>query len=219
LNRGNLPEGYYALAEQVLGGPIPHVVTLHRPSRLKERPGGGVAMAERPPRTRFRLAAEPDIDAARANPIVIRHSLGAVVAIIEVVSPGNKHSRHALRSFVEKSREILDQGIHLLVIDLFLPSPRDPQRIHKAIWDEIHEEPFKLPDDKPLTLAAYVGGPLKKAYVEPVAVGDALPEMPIFLSTETYVPASLESTYMATWTVCPAPVREWVEASPASGSD
>ena len=80
------------------------------------------------------------------------------------------------------------QGIHLLVIDLFPPTKRDPQGIHKAIWDEFVEEDFELPDDRRLTLAAYDAGPPPMAYVEPIAVGAAMPEMPIFLKPEFYVP-------------------------------
>jgi hypothetical protein len=33
----------------------------------------------------------------------MRHGRGKVVAIIEIVSPGNKESRNAIRSFVEKA--------------------------------------------------------------------------------------------------------------------
>ena len=65
-------------------------------------------------------------------------------------------------------------------MDLFPPGKGDPQGIHGAIWAEISDEPFALPSDKPLTLAAYSAGPVKTAYVEPVAVGDELPEMPLF---------------------------------------
>ncbi len=43
----------------------------------------------------------------------------------------------------------------MLVIDLFPPSKRDPQGIHKLIWDEFQEEDLELPADKRLTLAAY----------------------------------------------------------------
>jgi hypothetical protein len=130
-----------------------------------------------------------------------------VVAVLEIVSPGNKESRHALRAFVEKSVEFLRQGIHLLVIDLFPPTPRDPEGIHKAIWDEIRDEAFELPADKPLTLVAYAATPVKTAYIEPVAVGDVLPEMPLFLAPELYVAVPLEATYSATWSACPAPVK------------
>ena len=119
--------------------------------------------------------------------MAIRHRLGDLVAVIEVVSPGNKSSRAAIRSFVDKAVAFLRQGVHLLIIDLFPPTARDPQGIHKLIWDEILEEPFELPADKPLTLAAYSAGAVKAAYVEPVAVGDVLPEMPVFLDPDRYV--------------------------------
>ena len=96
--------------------------------------------------------------AAKADRIAIYSPLGDVVAIIELVSPGNKNSRHAIRAFVEKTLDFLFQGIHVLIIDLFPPNPRNPQGIHKAIWDELREEPFEPPSDKPLTLVAYSAG-------------------------------------------------------------
>ena len=81
---------------------------------------------------------------------------------------------------------------------------RDPHGIHKAIWDEIEEQPFALPPDKPLTLAAYVAGVPKTAYVEPVAVGDVLPDMPAYLDADSYVPVPLEATYEAAFAGMPA---------------
>ena len=132
--------------------------------------------------------------------------------MIEIVSPGHKNSRHALRAFVEKNLGFLQQGIHLLIIDLHPPSRRDPQGIHKVIWDEIQEEPFELPPDKRLILAAYSAGVLKTAYVEPVGVGDSLPDMPVFLDPDTYVLAPLEAAYLATWETCPEAFQEAIEA-------
>ncbi len=96
------------------------------------------------------------------------------------------------------------------VNDLFGPSPRDPQGIHKAIWDSFCDEPFELPSDKPLTVAAYFAGIPNTAYVEPVAVGDPLPSLPLFLDPCIYVPSPLESTYQTTWQKCPAVMREVV---------
>lgn len=213
LNGDVLSPGFYAMIEQVVSGPIPDVVTLQRWAKPGDRPepAGGVAVADAPPRARFVTCAEPDLYASKANRIAIRHLLGQVVAVIEIVSPGNKSSLHALRSLVEKAGELLRQGISLLVVDLFPPSPRNPQGIHKAIWDEIRDEPFVLPPDKPLTVAAYSAGEPTTAYVEPVAVGDPLPALPIFLDPRTYVPAPLEPTYQTTWAKCPAVLREAVE--------
>jgi len=217
LNGGVLPPGFFALAEQVISGPVPDVVTLQRRTPATETPdSGALAVADAPPRARFVTFAEPDLYASRANRIAIKHRLGRIVAVIEIVSPGNKSSQHALRSLVEKAAELLRQGINLLIVDLFPPSQRDRQGIHKAIWDEICDEPFELPRDKPLTVAAYSAGEPKAAYVEPVAIGDELPALPIFLDQRIYVPAPLEATYRSTWAGCPQPVREVVE-NPAGG--
>ena len=66
----------------------------------------------------------------------------------------------------------------------------------------------ELPADKPLTLAAYQTAPTRIAYVEPVAVGDQFPDMPLFLDGEFYIQVPLEETYQATWNVLPAELRQ-----------
>jgi hypothetical protein len=214
LNAGRLPPGYTALTDQQTSGPIPDVLTLHRGLKNSSKPemtGGGLAVAVAPPRARFVDLVEEDTYARRANRIRIQHRHGRIVAVIEIVSPGNKNARHALRAFVRKAADLIWQGIHLLVIDLFPTSERDPQGIHKAIWDEIVERPFELPADKPLTVAAYRAVPVKTAYVEPVAVGDDLPSLPIFLTEDEYIPAPLEETYRTSWTAYPADFKELLE--------
>jgi hypothetical protein len=178
LNRGLLSPEYYALAERIASGFGPD--ELH-------------------------LRAENDQYAAKAKAVVIRHkSNHQIIAIVEIVSPGNKNSRHAVRAFVDKAREMLRGGIHLLLIDLFPPGPRDPQGIHKAIWDEFIDNDFELPAARRLTLAAYIGGPFPEAFVQPVAVGQALAEMPLFLTPDVYVPVPLETTYQAAWADVPS---------------
>ncbi len=222
LNAGLLPPGYSALVEQHAGGLVPDVLALQRRARPKppDQPTGGVLTAT-PPKTRLVRQAKTVL-AARANRIVIRHRLGEVVCVLEIVSPGTKSGRAALRAFVEEPLEFIRQGIHLLVIDLLPPTPRDPQGMHKVIWDEIEEEPFELPPDKPLTLAAYVAGDLltgieTTAYVELVGVGDPLPDMPAYLDRSGYVPVPLEATYQAAWATCPADLRELVETGKLAG--
>ena len=51
---------------------------------------------------------------------------------------------------MEKTSALIQQGVHLLVIDLFPPTNGDPMGIHKAIWDEFEEEDFELPPEQPL---------------------------------------------------------------------
>jgi Protein of unknown function (DUF4058) len=217
LNAGLVPPGFMALIDYQISVPIPDVLTLHRGSKNLEKhdTGGGLAVAAAPPRARFVDELEEDTYARRANRIRIQHHHGQVVAVIEIVSPGNKSNRNALRGFVRKASDLIWQGIHLLVIDLFPPSERDPQGIHKAIWDELADRPFELPPDKPLTVVAYRAAPTKTAYVEPVAVGDDLPSLPIFLTEDDYIPAPLEETYRASWAAYPADLKELLEPSSA----
>jgi hypothetical protein len=212
LNSGLLPKGYSALVEQHAGGVVPDVIALER--RKSVAPPSGGAVTAVPPRTQLVFQAQEELSAARANRITIRHPLGEVVSVIKIVSPGNKSSRRALAAFVNKTVDFLQQGIHVLVVDLFPPSIRDPEGIHKEIWDEIQEEEFHLPADKPLTLAAYVATFPKVAYVEFVAVGDRLPDMPAYLDADIHVPVPLEATYEATWLTCPEDMRALVEGEP-----
>ncbi len=209
LNGGLLPPDYMAMAEQVTGRPIPDVVTLQ--TRVPKDDPGGIAVAVAPPTARVIAKFERINYAKRADRVVIRHGRGKVVAIIEIMSPGNKDSRNAIRTFVEKAADILNQGVNLLVVDLFPPTPRDPQGIHKAIWDEFGDEPFEAPPGKPLTVASYIGGDLPTAYVESVGLGDPLPSSPIFLSETRYIPAPLEATYMRAWAVFPSLLKEIID--------
>jgi hypothetical protein len=220
LNRGLLPPAYYALPEQFAGGLGPDVLTLRRPGSdgptpPVETPDGGLALAVAPPSTRIRMRAEANRYAARAKTVAIRHvSQHQVVAMIEIVSPGNKNSQNGLNAFVRKAREALAAGIHLLLVDLFPPSSRDPQGIHRAVWDEDCGPDFALPADKPLTCVAYVGGASAEAFLEPVAVGDVLPEMPLFLTSDVYVSVPLEATYRSAWEGMPAYWRDVLATTP-----
>lgn len=211
LNSGRLPKGIFALVEQHSGALVPDVLALEtRPPHQRDWSGkrGGVALALDPPKTRFiSRAAEDAAYAAKANRVAVYRD-DETIAVIEIVSPGNKNSELAFRQFVDKSLEFLERGIHLLVVDLFPPSPRDPEGMHGAIWSQLKDEPFVLPPDKRLTLASYLSDLTATAYVEPAAVGDALLDMPIFLDTKTYVRVPLEETYEATWNACPEEFKE-----------
>lgn len=104
----------------------------------------------------------------------------------------------------------------MLIVDLFPPTRRDPKGIHNAIWDEFESKPTKLSSRRPLILAADVAGDLSvgrltRAYVEPIGVGDKLPDMPAYLNPDSYVPVPLESTYQAAWATCPPDMRYLVE--------
>ncbi|MBY0458234.1 MAG: DUF4058 family protein [Gemmataceae bacterium] len=219
LNAGGLPSGYFAMMEQRTEGQIPDVVAIELPPPAHPTVGlngsGGLAVATAPPQTRFVVHTEADLYARRANRVTVRDDLGKVVTVIELVSPGNKDTVNALRAFTTKLAEFLYHGVNVVVIDPFPPSDRDPHGMHKAIWDHIKEEPFDLPADKPLTAAGYSAETLT-GYVEPFAVGDALPDVPLFLEGGRYVPCPFEASYQTTWGVMPPPIRRLLLDPPAS---
>jgi Protein of unknown function (DUF4058) len=213
LNNSALPKGYSALIEQHAPLLIPDVLTVEGiDDDLSSGPQGGAVLTAPPlPKTRHIIRAQLDSMSARGNRIAIHHSLGNIVCVIEIMSPGNKHSQKSISDFIDKAIEFLDRGVNLLIVDLFPPTSRDPQGIHKAIWDQIEETPFDFDPLKPLTLAAYIADLPKTALIEPVAVGDALPDMPAYLDNRRYVYVPLESTYEVTWKSCPAAMRKVVE--------
>ena len=169
LNGGLLPANYYAQAEQIAGPLGPDVLTLQEPDIIlpngapnthqSSEETGGVAVATAPPRTRLSAETEMNDYVLKRRTIVIRHTSGdRIVALLEIVSPGNKSAQHAINSFVEKAQEALYRGYHLLIVDLFPPGPRDPNGIHAAIWGGLSDEAFELPPGEPLTLVAYSAG-------------------------------------------------------------
>ncbi len=217
LNAGLLPAGYFAMAEQIIGQPETDVVALETFAAAppRPRPGGegGVVTAPVRSQTRFVVQYPPETQryARKTHRVVVRHELGRVVAVVELVSPGNKDRRHSLRTFVDKCVDLLDQQVNLLVIDPFPPGAHDVGGLHQVISAVYSDERFELPTDKPLTLVAYQVSPLLTAYVEPIAVGDALPDMPLFLCDDQGIHVPLEETYQATWRVLPREIRGLLE--------
>lgn len=181
LNRGLLSSEFYALPEQYAGGYGPDVLTLQTPSRVSPNRGDsssratGTDVLESPPKTRFHVKSAPTWYATKKKSVAVHHiSNHRVVAIVEIVSLGNKASRSGLASFTRKSHDVLSAGVHLSVINLFPPK-----------------------------CAAYVGGPSAEAYVDTLAIGDVLNDLPVFLTPLEYVSLPLEETYLAAFDSLP----------------
>jgi hypothetical protein len=220
LNAGLLPAGYYAMAEQHAGMLIADILTLQTGDRepIDPRESGVVAVAEAPPRVSRKMVANP-IAAYRAarRTIAIRHASGHhLVALLEIVSPANKDRVSSLQDFVDKVHSAIDKGIHLLVVDLFPPGKHDPRGVHAAICEPFDTEDYSPPPEKPLTLVSYAAYRIPEAYVELIAVGDTLSDMPLFIENNPYVNVPLERTYLETYRGVPAVWRGVIEGQAAS---
>lgn len=202
LNDGRMPDDYYALSEQVAQGPIPDVVTLEaansqdagwNPEALGDR---ALAVIEHPPRVKYTEEGEREIYAESADRAAIYHANGdRIVAYIEIVSPGNKHSPMEVKKFVEKCNDALERGIHLLIIDILPPGKHDPQGMHAALWNYRYSESHGVTAEEPLGLSSYRVDDVPRAYFQPLAVGESLPDMPVFITPLHYVNVPLEATY------------------------
>lgn len=209
LNAGLLPPGYSALVEQRTGALGADVLTIDTAS-ADGPPAGGVATQARPRASMIQQSSLRRY-ARKANRVAIRHRLGKTVAVIEIVSPGNKSSQRALDEFVAKSIEYLEAHVHLLIVDPFPPGKRDPNGLHALIWDAFSDETFEIPRGKDRLAVGYEAGEEPTAFIESLAVGESLPEMPLFPQAGQYIPVPLESTYAAAWAACPTLVRELLE--------
>lgn len=168
-------------------------------------------IAEKPTATIIRQS-DGEFYSELANRILIKHSLGQIVAVIEILSPGNKAGRAAIKELVEKVSGLVQNGVHVMLIDLFGPTSRDPNGIHKLVWDEFQVEDFEFPQGKDRMVVFYEGNPGSVAYIEPVGLGDLLPDMPLILAKKLHIRVPLERIYMETWQKLPQVVKTAVES-------
>src|SRR5262249_21336656 len=165
-------------------------------------PGGTATTLQSRPQARFTAETEAEFYRRKKSSIVVRHVSGdRIVAMLEIVSPGNKANRHAFRAFVDMAGELLEHRIHLLIIDPFPPGPRDPSGIHAAIWEQVADDPFTPPADQPLTLVSYECGLTTRASIETLAIGQPLPHMPLLLQPNGCVMVPLHPNYHAAFAV------------------
>jgi hypothetical protein len=223
LNGGLLPPDYYALMEQHAGRSVNDVLTLHagRPDGMSpplHLPSGAIAVAEASPKVRRKLTAAETYRQRRRS-LAIRHVSGRhLVALSEIICPGNKDRSGTVGELVAKVIEALDFKIHVLLLDLFPPSRHDPCGMHGAVWEYYDEKPYSLPVEEPLTAASYAAGPRVEVYLEHFAAGRALPDMPLFLQSEHYIQVPLEATYQAAYRGVPAFWREVLEGPATQGA-
>ena len=226
LNQRLLPSSYYAAAEGRIMGFEPDVsafeVSRPAPRRVSESEGGldvereVLQTSQVAPRTRY-IDETDHWSALRESRVVIHSKRGdRVVAVIEVVSPRNKDRAEAVTFFGNKLETALQAGCNGLVIDLLPAGKFDPLGMHQAFWSRFCENPHGVSEGEPLAMSSY-HAPLQNgtldpiAYFESVAVGQELPEMPLFLSSGEYINMPMQRLYDDTIAKLPSPYLEDLE--------
>jgi len=123
-----------------------------------------------------------------------------LVAAIELVSPGNKDRPQSRRAFAVKCANYLYRGIPFIVMDV-VTSRRT--NLHNEIMDLMQTSAYRLPADAVLYALSY--RPVRRETRSEIdiwhatfKVGDALPNLPLFLPDDLTLHLEFEKTYQET---------------------
>lgn len=214
LNGGLLPTGYFAMLDMRADVYVPDIATLtqNTPESVVARPMiSPTAVLTEPVADRTAVAHSRRRTGVRRRLLV--RTVRRVVAVIELVSPGNKDGAKQTGAFAAKLIDLVETGIHLAVIDLIPPGASNPGGLHPAIWSVLAaEEPADTPPaDRPLSFLSYAASWPPVAYLNYAAIGQPLPSVPLFLSDSYYIPLPLEETYMWCYARIPAILKAELE--------
>jgi Protein of unknown function (DUF4058) len=201
LNQQILPKDYFAEAQVSLGTEVEiDLATFEESSETVPGAGngaGGVALQTwAPPATALVMPALfPDDIEVR----IFRAQGGAMlVGAVELVSPGNKDRPEARRAFVAKCASYLHRGIGLVILDVV--TTRQANMHDELIQFLGHAEAFAFPVESLLYTTAY--RPRRREKTDQIevwpfalAIGQALPIVPLALRGGPTFPLNLESTY------------------------
>ncbi len=122
-----------------------------------------------------------------------------LVAAIELVSPGNKDRAEERRAFCVKCASYLHEGVSLVTVDVVTTRRAN---LHNEMMRLMEVgASFELTGEQSLYAMAY--RPVRRdeknlidAWTFPLALGHALPVMPLALGGDLVVPVDLESAYV-----------------------
>ena len=195
LNR-TLPPRFCATVETYLGAEVAADVAdfdLGPPAGVNGA-GGGVAVAAytAPPATGSLPAVFPD----SASLPVIDTDLDRLVAVVELVSPSNKHDPASRRAFAAKCAGYIHKGVGLVVVDVAFRqrfSPHDDLTTLLGLPSGMGPVASSAAAYRPVTRDDV---PAVDYWLRPLAVGQPLPEMPLALKGWGLVPLDLEDAYV-----------------------
>jgi hypothetical protein len=131
-----------------------------------------------------------------------------LVAAVEIVSPANKDRPEHRRAFVAKCVAMLQERVCVAIVDLVTTRSTN---LYAELMDFIDQADPSL-GDNPSPLYAVAcrssrGGetPLLETWAQPLAIGQPLPTLPLWLAPDFAVPLELEPSYEETCRVLRIP--------------
>ena len=202
LNQGLLPAGYYAVPLLDRDGPIEiDVAALREHEALAPTGGATGPQAWTPPAPGLAVAVElPAPDAVEVQ-VFADDGEPRLAAAVELVSPRNKDRAQARQAFTVKCVGYLQQGSSVVVVDTVTTRRAD---LHAAILSLLGVDPGAIATPLNLSAVSYraVGREEEtqqlQLWPEPLALGQPLPTLPLWIATDFSVPLDLEASYQAT---------------------
>lgn len=202
LNRDLLPSDYYAEPHVRIGNQFEIDVATFRSTTELADGGTGVATAVwAPPRPAI---AEPvDLGQWDLFEVQILQDLGGpqLRAAIELVSPANKDRPSSRQTFGLKCGGYLQRGVSVVVVDVVTERIAN---LHAELVKVLELGPeFAWQSESSLYAVAYrtvlaAGQHRLDVWPEPLAIGEFLPTLPLWLEVDLCLPLNLEESYVAT---------------------
>jgi hypothetical protein len=196
-----LPDDYYAIPEVPLGDQIEIDVATLESAANATPAGGGVATAVwAPPRPR--LTAPVDFTRIHGTAVHVFQDQGGpqLRAAIELVSPANKDRPRSRLTFAAKCVGCLERGVNVVVLDTVTGRRAN---LHAEIAQAL-EAADSLAWESPTHLYALAYRPVARngqtqveAWPEPLALGEELPTLPLWIRVDLCLPLPLEASYTA----------------------
>jgi len=196
-----LPKGYFAEMQVHVGSRVEVDVAAleHRTPAVVESTGGAVAVAEpqvwAPP---VAVMSMPAVFPDSIEVLVYDMESGyTLVGAVELVSPGNKDREEARRGFAAKCASYLQQGVGLITADVVTTRGGNPHndlvqllgvgdryRLEETGMYAVAYRPVRTKDSGRI-----------EVWPSELAVGRALPLLPLGLDKGLCVPVDLETAY------------------------
>lgn len=125
----------------------------------------------------------------------------AVVAVVEVVSPGNKDRPERRHDFAVRSAAYLQERVSVVIVDIVTERH---DNLHAELMELLERtEATPWPINQPLYTTAYRTAKQNEAWrmevwAEALEVGRPLPTLPLWLASNLAVPLELEASYEET---------------------
>jgi hypothetical protein len=204
LNQGILPPGYYAVPLLDRDGPIEIDVAALRESGAAVPVVGAIGpQTWAPPAPGLTVAVELPVDDAVEVQVFADDGDPRLAAAVELLSPRNKDRPYARQSFAVKCVGYLQQGSSLVVVDTVTTRRAN---LNASILLLLGVEPDADAPPSSLSAVSYraVGRDEETQHLEvwpaPLALGQPLPTLPLWIASDFSIPLDLEASYRATCT-------------------